>query len=202
MPAIGKSKVKRYSKTNTVKKSSKQSDTKGWFEWKRDGRGRKKVYTTLFKTRQPGIEAANVRKRGLSFDDAFKKHKSAGDKEFTWKGKKYHTGTKAELETGKSEKERFERAADAKKATPEKKGFFSKIATKLRGGHETQEAYETAKVARKKAKRIANLEARKAAGKSYSKKNLAALKGSTVLPKAKDFGSFVTKKKKQYSISS
>jgi hypothetical protein len=85
---------------------------------------------------------------------------------------------KIDEETGKSEKERFERAAKAKKATPEKKGIFSKIATKLRGGHETQEAYETAKVARKTAKRIANLEARKAAGKSYSKKNLAALKAS------------------------
>ena len=178
MPAIGKSKVKRYSKSNTTKKSSKQSDSKGWFKWEREGRGKKKVYTKLFKTRQPGIEASNVRKHEGSFADTFKKHKSAGDKEFTWKGKKFHTQTKAELETGKSEKERFDRAAEAKKATPEKKGFFSKIATKLRGGHETQEAYETAKVARKKAKRIANLEARKAAGKSYSKKNLAALKGA------------------------
>ena len=172
-----KSKKKTYSKSSTGKK---QSDSKGWFEYRKNkqGRGKTKVYTKLFKTRQPGIEAANVRKRGLSFDDTFKKHKAAGDKEFTWENKKYTTRTLAELETGKSEKERFERAADAKKAAPEKKGIFSRLATKLRGGHETQEAYETAKVARKKAKRIANLEARKAAGKSYSKKNLAALKAS------------------------
>ena len=116
----------------------------------------------------------------LPFGETFRQAKKAGKETFRWKSKSYHTKTKDELEkaTGKSEKERFDRAAKAKKATPEKKGLFSKIATKLRGGHETQEAYETAKVARKKAKRIANLEARKAAGKSYSKKNLAALKGA------------------------
>ena len=116
----------------------------------------------------------------LPFGETFRQAKKAGKETFRWKSKQYHTKTKDELEkaTGKSEKERFDRAAKAKKATPEKKGIFSKIATKLRGGYETQEAYETAKVARKKAKRIANLEARKAAGKSYSKKNLAALKGA------------------------
>ena len=46
MPAIGKSKVKRYSKTNTAKKVL--SDSKGEFKWERDGRGKKKVYTTKF----------------------------------------------------------------------------------------------------------------------------------------------------------
>ena len=116
----------------------------------------------------------------LPFGETFRQAKAKGAKTFRWKSKQYHTKTKEELEkvTGAKEKERFDRAAEAKKAAPEKKGIFSKIATKLRGGYETQEGYETAKVARKKAKRIANLEARKAAGKSYSKKNLAALKAS------------------------
>ena len=126
MPAMGKSKAKVYSKTNPVKKSSKQSDTKGWFEYKREGRGRKKVYTKLFKTRQPGIEAANVRPRELSFGATFKKHKAAGDKEFTWKGKKFHTKTKVELETGKSEKDRFERAAKSKKV-PDNQSNWNKF---------------------------------------------------------------------------
>ena len=183
MPAIGKSGRKRYSKSNTTKKSSfvdgKQSDSKGWFKWGREGRGRKKIYTKLFKTRQPGIEEANTKPRGLSFGETFKKHKSAGDKEFTWKGKKYHTKTKTELEAGKSEKDKFIKKGKSNvEASKSKKGFFSKIATKLRGGHETQADYEKAKTERIKAKRIAKMEKRKSEGKSYSKKNLAALKAS------------------------
>ena len=141
---------------------------------------RKKKYVPKFSDAQAKAKKALTSDKAYTwkFGDAFKNAKKEGKKIFTWNNKKYTTQTKEELETGKSEKERFERAAKAKEATPAKKGFFSKIATKIRGGHETQEAYETAKVARKKAKRIANLEARKAAGKSYSKKNLAALKAS------------------------
>ena len=180
MPAIGKSKVKTYSKTNTAKKVL--SDSKGEFKWERDGRGKKKVYTTKFSDTKAKAKKSMTSDKAyaLPFGETFRQAKKAGKKTFRWKSKQYHTKTKDELEKaeGAKEKEKFERAAKAKEATPAKKGFFSKIATKIRGGHETQEAYETAKVARKKAKRIANLEARKAAGKSYSKKNLAALKAS------------------------
>ena len=182
MPAIGKSKVKTYSKTNTAKKVL--SDSKGEFTWETEkGAGRpkrKKVYTTKFSDAKAKAKKAMTSDKAyaLPFPETFRQAKAKGDKTFRWKSKQYHTKTKEELETGKSEKERFDRAAEAKKAAPEKKGFFSKIATKLRGGYETQEGYEKAKVGRKKAKRIANLEARKAAGKSYSKKNLAALKAS------------------------
>ena len=189
MPAIGKSKVKRYSKSNTTKKSSKQSDSKGWFKWEREGRGRKKVYTKLFKTRQPGIEASNVRKHEGSFADAFKKHKSAGDKKFTWKGKQYHTKTKSELEgaIGAKEKERFARAGKSKETT-KKKGLWAKI--------KSLGSSSEGKADRVKAKRIAWMEKRKDEGKSYSKKNLAELKGSEKKP------TYITKKKKSYSISS
>ena len=51
----------------------------------------------------------------LPFGETFKQAKARGDKTFRWKSKFYHTKTKAELETGKSEKERFERAAKSKK---------------------------------------------------------------------------------------
>ena len=51
----------------------------------------------------------------LKFGDAFRIAKKDGKKVFTWKGNKYTTQTKAELETGKSEKARFERAAKSKK---------------------------------------------------------------------------------------
>ena len=121
--AYAKKKIKSKSKKKPLKISSMSIDQTMAPKSNRPGKKSskpekksKKKYTGTFKTRQPEIEWANVRRsQGLSFGDAFKKHKSAGDKEFTWKGKKYHTGTKAELETGKSEKERFEKAAKSKK---------------------------------------------------------------------------------------
>ena len=51
----------------------------------------------------------------LSFGETFKQSKAKGDKTFRWKNKSYHTKTKDELETGKSEKEKFERIAKSKK---------------------------------------------------------------------------------------
>ena len=149
MPAIGKSKAKVYSKTNTAKK--KFSDTKGWFEWERKGRGRKKVYTKLFKTRQPGIEAANVRPPKLSFKETQTKARGGGSDKFTFEGKSYYT---------------------------EQPSKFKKSLREKLTGHKTQKGYEDAKDARIKAKRIAKMEKRKEEGKSYSSKNLAELKGS------------------------
>ena len=162
---------------------------------------KKKKYTKESMFPKAREEARKNIAKPRPFGEAFRSAKDAGKKAFLWKGKSYHTKTKDELE--KATKERSERYAKAKKesipkeATPKKKGFFSKIATKLRGGHETQAGYEEAKAKRIKAKRIAKMEKRKEEGKSYSAKNLAALKGSE--PKS----TYIAKKKKpSYSISS
>ena len=60
---------------------------------------------------------ANLGDRGfkLKFGDAFRIAKKEGKRIFTWNNKKYTTQTKDELETGKSEKEKFERVAKSKK---------------------------------------------------------------------------------------
>ena len=170
---VGRS-SKNYSKANTSKKSSKKSDTKGWFEWKRDpnkGRlGKKKVYTKLFKTRQPGIEAANVRPPKLSFEETRDKARGGGADKFTYNDKSFYT----------------------KKPSEFKKSLREKLT-----GHKTQKDYEDARDARIKAKRIAKMEKRKEEGKSYSAKNLAELKGSE-----KKSTYIAKKKKKSYSISS
>ena len=102
MPAIGKSKAKVYSKTNTAKKDYK------YVKDDRPGRTpKKKVYTgsKLSDTKAKAKKAMTTDKAyALPFGETFR-----------WKSKSYHTKTKAELETGKSEKERFERAAKSKK---------------------------------------------------------------------------------------
>ena len=157
MPAIGKTGIKRYSKKNTKKSSfvdGKQSDSKGWFKWERTGtrHGKKKVYTTLFKTRQPGIEAANTRPAKLSFKETQDKARGGGSDKFTFKGKSYLTKKPSEVEK-KSLRERLT-------------------------GYKTQAGYDEAKAKRIKDKRIAKIEKRKEEGKSYSAKNLAELKGS------------------------
>ena len=142
-------------------------------------------------------EARKGRAKARPFGDAFKAARAAKKDKFLWHGKSYHTKTKSELEgaIGAKEKERFARAGKAKEAAPAKKGFFAKLkslGSPVKGREE-----------RVKAKRIASMEKRKEEGKSYSKKNLAELKGSKTIPKAKDFAGFITKKKKKsYSISS
>ena len=142
---------KTYSKSNTGKK---QSDSKGWFKWERTGtrHGKKKVYTKLFKTRQPGIEAANTRPAKLSFKETQDKARGGGSDKFTFKGKSYLTKKPSEVEK-KSLRERLT-------------------------GYKTQKDYDEAKAKRIKDKRIAKIEKRKEEGKSYSAKNLAELKGS------------------------
>ena len=113
MPAIGKSKAKVYSKTNTAKKDYK------YVKDDRPGRTpKKKVYTgsKLSDTKAKAKKAMTTDKAyALPFGETFRQAKKAGKKTFRWKSKSYHTKTKAELETGKSEKERFERAAKSKK---------------------------------------------------------------------------------------
>ena len=110
----------------------------------------------------------------LPFGETFRQAKKAGKETFRWKSKQYHTKTKDELEKaeGAKEKEKFERAGKSKEVA-KKKTLREKVT-----GYSTQKGYDEAKSERIKAKRIAKIEARKAAGKSYSKKNLADLKAS------------------------
>ncbi len=110
-------------------------------------------------------DARKGRAKPRPFGDAFKSARAAGKDKFLWKGKSYHTKTKSELEkaTGAKEKERFERAGKAKQVPVRKSSTFA----------------ADAKADRVRAKRIAWMEKRKAAGKSYSKKNLAALKAKS-----------------------
>ena len=106
----------------------------------------------------------------LPFGETFKQARKEGKKTFRWKSKQYHTKTKSELEEaiGAKEKEKFARAGKSKETT-KKKGLWAKI--KSFGG--------STKGGDTKAKRIAWMEKRKAAGKSYSKKNLAELKAKS-----------------------
>ena len=110
-------------------------------------------------------EARKGRAKARPFGDAFKAARAAKKDKFLWHGKSYHTKTKSELEkaTGASEKERFERAGKAKQVPVRKSATFA----------------ADAKADRVRAKRIAWMEKRKAAGKSYSKKNLAELKAKS-----------------------
>ena len=109
----------------------------------------------------------------LKFGDAFRIAKKDGKKVFTWKGKKYTTQTKAELEAGKSEKAKFERKRKSNvEAAKSKKGFFSKVKSALGGDRAmSPEAVEI----RRMEKRVAWMKKRKNQGKSYSAKNLKEL---------------------------
>lgn len=116
MPAIGRSSDvrKNYSKSNTTKKS--ESSQRGVVTARARGGGKKK-YVPKFSDAQAKAKKALTSDKAYTwkFGDAFKNAKKEGKKVFTWNNKKYTTQTKAELETGKSEKERFERAAKSKK---------------------------------------------------------------------------------------
>ena len=162
MPAIGKTGIKRYSKTNTAKKKEVRGEV---------GRGpitakkkKEKKYTSKFSDTQAKAKKAITSNKAYTwkFGDAFKNAKKEGKKVFTWNNKKYTTQTKDELETGAKEKTRFERAAKAKEATPDKKdkkrNIFQKLVRKLRGTNpdgstRTQAEFEAARDARRKAKK-------------------------------------------------
>ena len=78
---------------------------------------KKKKYVPKFSDAQAKAKKAMTSDKAypLSFGETFRQSKAKGDKTFRWKGKSYHTKTKEELETGKSEKEKFERVAKSKK---------------------------------------------------------------------------------------
>jgi len=115
MPAIGRSSDvrKNYSKSNTTKKS--ESSQRGVVTARAKGGGKKK-YVPKFSDAQAKAKKALTSDKAYTwkFGDAFKNAKKEGKKIFTWNNKKYTTQTKEELETGKSEKARFERAAKSK----------------------------------------------------------------------------------------
>ena len=159
---VAKVKKKSYAKSNTAKKKPYKMVPDD-----RSGRhSKKKVYagTDFPKARE---DARKNTAKARPFGEAFKAARVAKKDKFLWKGKSYHTKTKDELEKkiGTSEKERFERKGKSNQAT-KKRSFLDKI--KSFGG--------SSKGGDTKAKRIAWMEKRKEAGKSYSKKNLASLK--------------------------
>ena len=95
---------KAYAKKNKKKKSKAKKvlkDEKGTFEWEGVRGRRKKKYLTNFSDAQPKAKKDMTSNKAypLPFGETFKQAKARGDKEFTWKGKKYHTKTKEE--TGK-----------------------------------------------------------------------------------------------------
>ena len=67
----------------------------------------------------------------LKFGDAFRTAKKSGKKVFTWKGNKYTTQTKSELESGKSEAAKFAAKGKSNKMSSADKGDrFSRAKTK------------------------------------------------------------------------
>ena len=185
-----------------IKKKREEQKKKAKKYWeKRYGKGhpmskkQEKEYSEMNTGELARAKRAMTSKKAYSaptFKSAFADARKGGKDKFTWQGKSYHTKTKSELE-GAKEREKFARAGKTKKAAPAKKGnIFSRIATKMRGGHATQAGYEEARAKRIKEKRIARMEKRKDEGKSYSTKKLAELKGDTGSKKT-----YITKKDKK-----
>ena len=110
-----------YNPTKNKKPKAKKvlKDEKGTFEWERTGtrHGKKKKYLTNFSDVKAKAkkDMTSDKAYALPFGETFRQAKARGDKTFRWKSKSYHTKTKAELETGKSEKEKFDRVAKSKK---------------------------------------------------------------------------------------
>jgi len=184
-------KKKNYAKSNQAKKSNALKDEKGTFKWEGvRGRRKKKYLTNFSDTQRLKAKKAMTSDKAYTwkFGDAFKNARKEGKKTFRWNNKQYHTKTKSELE-GAKEKERFARAGKSKETT-KKKGFFAKLKSLGSPAKGREE--------RVKAKRIAWMEKRKEAGKSYSAKNLASLKGDTgakktLITKKDKKGSYITK---------
>jgi len=155
-------KVKNYDTTAIAAGQQVLTERKG-----RKDRSKKYNKSSMFpKARE---EARKNTAKARPFGVAFKSARAAGKDKFLWKGKSYHTKTKDELEKkiGTSEKERFERKGKSNQVT-KKRSFLDKI--------KSLGSSSEGRADRVKAKRIASMEKRKEEGKSYSKKNLAALK--------------------------
>tara|TARA_R100000008_G_C3485531_1_gene116060 strand:- start:49 stop:579 length:531 start_codon:yes stop_codon:yes gene_type:complete len=163
---------KNYSKSNTTKKS--ESSERGTVVARARG-GVKKKYVPKFSDAKAKAKKALTSDKAYTwkFGDAFRNAKKEGKKVFTWNNKKYTTQTKAELEAGAKEKEKFTRKGRSNvEAAKSKKGFFSKVKSALgRDKDWSPEAVEK----RRMEKRVAWMKKRKNQGKSYSAKNLKEL---------------------------
>jgi len=106
-------KKKDYAKSNQAKKSNVLKDEKGTFKWEGVRGRRKKKYLTSFSDTKAKARKAMTSDKAyaLPFGETFRAAKKAGKGQFRWKGKQYTTQTKAELETGVAEKEKFDREA-------------------------------------------------------------------------------------------
>ena len=99
----------------------------------RSGRhSKKKVYAKDSMFPKAREDARRNTAKPQAFGSAFKSARAAGKDKFLWKGKSYHTKTKAELEkkTGASEKDRFERKGKSNQ-TAKKRSFLDKIKSKF-----------------------------------------------------------------------
>ena len=72
-------------------------------------KSKKKETTEATSLTEPAIEAIaetgatpSVKTKETSFSDAFSGARDAGEKEFTYEGKQYHTKTKSEVQAGKT----------------------------------------------------------------------------------------------------
>ena len=103
----------RHGKSNQAKKSNVLRDEEGTFKWEGVRGKRKKKYLTNFSDTQAKAKKALTSDKAyaLPFGETFRAAKKAGKGQFRWKGKQYTTQTKAELETGVAEKEKFDREA-------------------------------------------------------------------------------------------
>ena len=185
---------KKWKKKREERLKEQKAKSKEYWEKRYGPKGTKKKYSSLSDGKLARAKKAMTSDKAYSaptFKSAFADARKGGKDKFTWQGKSYHTKTKSELE-GAKEKERFARAQGSKLSAPKKGNIFSKMATKMRGGHSTQASFEAARDKRRKEKRIAAIEKRKDEGKSYSAKNLASLKGDTGAKKT-----WITKKDKK-----
>ena len=111
-------------------------------------KSKKKYADKLSDTQRLKAKKALTSDKAYTFKEAYAKARGGGSDKFTFKGKSYLAHKPSEK---KSLRERLT-------------------------GYKTQAEYETARTKRKKETRVARMEKRKEEGKSYSAKNLAALK--------------------------
>jgi len=103
----------RHGKSSQAKKSNVLRDEEGTFKWEGVRGKRKKKYLTNFSDTLAKAKKSTTSDKAyaLPFGETFRAAKKAGKGQFRWKGKQYTTQTKAELETGVAEKEKFDREA-------------------------------------------------------------------------------------------
>ena len=196
MAAIGKTGLKRYSKSNTDKKLKSSQKEVGDVKAKgRKFRGEEYAKDSfLFGRVKKGTKSKKKSKQ--TFGAAFKDARAGGKKTFIWNGNPYHTKTKEEMEAKVKETAQAPKdsktyimkqrtgmlvSSSPKKKSDDKKSLVSKSGEKVKSfrkkvtGYETQPAWEDAKSKRKIQKRIDSMKKRKNQGKTFSASNLSDL---------------------------